>query len=70
MEKKRYKNLRDAIKQLQREFMKKKLHQKLHTQYVGIVQDEIRLKSGLVYNKHTGELIGRLIFIFRPKSFT
>ena len=37
---------------------KLRLYDKEHSQYVGIVQDEVRIKSDLVFNKHTGELIG------------
>ena len=31
---------------------------KEHHKIVGLLQDEIRIKSDLVYDKHTGELIG------------
>ena len=37
---------------------KLRLYDKEHSQYVGIVQDEVRIKSDLVFNKHTGELVG------------
>ena len=34
------------------------MHSCYHKSFVGIWQDEIKIKSDLVYNKHSGELIG------------
>ena len=34
------------------------LYDQDHTMYVGILQDEVKVKSDLVYDKHSGELIG------------
>ena len=47
-----------VTKQLVKESEKLNLYDTEHKQYVGIVQDEVRIKSDLVFNKHTGELVG------------
>ena len=47
-----------VTKQLIAEAKKLNLYDVDHTKYVGVVQDEVRVKSDLVFNKHTGELVG------------
>ena len=42
---------------LNKEIYEQKKFQK-HQTIVGLLQDEIKIKSDLVYNKHSGELIG------------
>lgn len=37
---------------------KRGLYDEEYRRYVGIIQDEVRIKQDLVYNKHTGELVG------------
>ena len=37
---------------------KNEMYYSHHKSFVGILQDEIKIKSDLVYNKHSGELIG------------
>ncbi len=40
------------------EAMAKGLYDKPYKQYVGLLQDEVRVKEDLVYDKHSGELVG------------
>lgn len=47
----------DLVEALRNEVKQKKLTEEWQ-QYVGILQDEIRIKEDLVYDKHSGELIG------------
>ena len=47
----------DIVKMLHKEIHEDK-NFKEHHKIVGLLQDEIRIKSDLVYDKHTGELIG------------
>ena len=39
-------------------FMGEKIKFKILKKIVGLLQREIRIKSDLVYNKHSGELVG------------
>ncbi|CAC5363149.1 THAP9 [Mytilus coruscus] len=52
--------LPDVIKVLQEEATKRDMYstEDVWKNYVGILFDEIKIKSDLVYDKHTGELIG------------
>ena len=47
-----------VLEQLIDEAERKGLYNSEAKQYVGIVQDEVRIKQDPVYNKHTGELVG------------
>ena len=47
-----------VLEQLIMEAKKKCLYDEDYSKYVGIIQDEVRIKSDLVYDKHTGELVG------------
>ena len=47
-----------VTEQLIKQAQKKGLYNEESKKYVGIIQDEVRIKSDLVYNKHTGELVG------------
>ena len=44
--------------QFVKEAEKLSVYDKEHTKYVGVIQDEVRIKSDLVFNRHTGELVG------------
>ena len=48
----------DVTDMLYKELYEQKQPLQKHENFVGLLQDEIRIKSDLVYNKHTGELIG------------
>ena len=47
-----------VLQQLVNVSLQTNLYDQEHTTYVGLLQDEVRIKSDLVYDKHTGELIG------------
>ncbi|XP_060077288.1 uncharacterized protein LOC132556865 [Ylistrum balloti] len=48
----------DVIKVLQSEAEKKGMFKEKWTNYVGILFDEVKIRQDLVYDKHSGELIG------------
>ena len=48
----------DVTDMLYKELYERKQPLQKHEKIVGLLQDEIRIKSDLVYDKHTGELIG------------
>ncbi|CAG2208396.1 unnamed protein product [Mytilus edulis] len=52
--------LPDVVKELKNEASKREMYSKvdLWKNYVGLLFDEIKVKSDLVYDKHSGELIG------------
>ena len=47
-----------VLQQLVNLSLQNNLYDQEHTTCVGLLQDEVRIKSDLVYDKHTGELIG------------
>ena len=47
-----------AVHQLVAKAMKLKIYEADHTQFVGIILDEVQINSDLVFNKHSGELVG------------
>jgi len=49
-----------VVAQLIKEAQNLDLYSTDHKKYVGIIHDEVRIKSDLVFNKHTGELVGFL----------
>ena len=48
----------DVLEQLVIYCNQNKIFDDEHTLYVGLLQDEVKIKSDLVYDKHSGELIG------------
>ena len=47
-----------VLEQMIKEAKAKGLYDEPYKQYVGILQDEVRVKEDLVYDKHSGELVG------------